>query len=178
MTDGDEGPEDTQPGIATPDRHVYGPRPLSALLPALTRPAFRRRSPAAAQVMADWATIVGPALAAMTVPRRLSAGTLTVGCAGPIALELQHMTGEVMARINTHLGVPTVKALRFEQSTPDSPPAARPPPPPPEVAEAAEAAVGSLPEGELRAALASLGRAVLADQPVRNIPSTLRRSKR
>jgi hypothetical protein len=178
MTDGDEGPEDTQPGIATPDRHVYGPRPLSALLPALTKPAFRRRSPAAAQVMADWAAIVGPALAAMTVPRRLTAGTLTVGCSGPIALELQHMTGEVMTRINTHLGVPTVKVMRFEQIAPEAQAAASAQPARPEVAKAVEAAVAGLPEGELRAALASLGRAVLADRPLRNNPSTLRRSKR
>ena len=34
-----------------------------ALVPALVRPAFRKRSPAAAQVMADWDQIVGPALA-------------------------------------------------------------------------------------------------------------------
>ena len=34
-------------------RHVYGPRPVGVLVPAVTREAFRKRSPAAAQVMAD-----------------------------------------------------------------------------------------------------------------------------
>ena len=73
------------------ERHVYGPRPVGALMPRLTRPAFRRRAPATAQVLADWSAIVGPAIAAVTTPRRLAAGTLTIACAGPIAMELQHL---------------------------------------------------------------------------------------
>jgi hypothetical protein len=176
---GDNGSKDTQPGMTTAMRFVYGPRPVSALVPAVTRPAFRRRSPAAAQILADWDAIVGPALAAVTVPRRLSASTLTLACTGPIALELQHMAAEVIGRINSHLGVQAVKSLRFEQTMAESRPAApASPPPSPEVAEAAQAAVASLPEGELRTALASLGRAVLAEHPPRNKPSTTSRSKR
>ena len=98
------------------ERHVYGPRPVGALMPRLTRPAFRRRAPATAQVLADWSAIVGPAIAAVTTPRRLSAGTLTIACAGPIAMELQHLAGEVIARINAHLGSQAVTALRFVQT--------------------------------------------------------------
>jgi hypothetical protein len=143
-------------------RHVYGPRPVGALMPRLTRAAFRRRSPATAQVMADWSAIVGPAIAAVTTPRRLSAGTLTIACAGPIAMELQHLAGEVIARINAHLGGQAVSALRFVQ-TPEllAPLAGLPPPPDQAQLAAVDAAVGGLPEGELRGALASLGRAML-----------------
>lgn len=148
-------------GMTMAPRHVYGPRPVSAVLPALTRAAFRRRSPAAAQIMADWPSIIGPALAAVTTPRRLAAGTLTLACTGPIATELQHLTTELIARINAHLGTPTVRALRFVQTAP--PPA--PPPSAPRITaaatEAAEVAVAALPSGELRDALAALGRAVL-----------------
>ncbi|MBN8875281.1 MAG: DUF721 domain-containing protein [Rhodospirillales bacterium] len=170
---------DTRAGIATEARHVYGPRPISALIPALTRPAFRRRSPAAAQIMADWPAIVGPVLAEATVPRRLSAGTLTLGCSGPIALELQHMTAELIARINAHAGAQTVKALRFEQMLPPAAPLPAPKPPSPKVTQAAEAAVAHLPAGELRDALAALGRAVLgAREAGRNKPSTADRSRR
>ena len=144
------------------ERHVYGPRPVGALVPRLTRPAFRRRAPATAQVLADWSAIVGPAIAAVTTPRRLAAGTLTIACAGPIAMELQHLAGEVIARINAHLGSQAVTALRFVQ-TPEllRCPAALPPPPDPAKLAAVEAAVAGLPEGELRGALASLGRAML-----------------
>ncbi len=98
-------------------RNVWGPRAVGSVLPALLRPAFRRRSPASAQLLTDWSAIVGPALAAVTEPRRLSATTLTVACAGPVAMELQHMTGELLSRINGHLGRIVVERLRFTQDT-------------------------------------------------------------
>jgi hypothetical protein len=145
------------------DRHVYGPRAIGALLPRVTRPAFRRRTPAAAQVIADWEAIVGPALAAVTVPRRLSAGTLVVSCAGPVACELQHLSAELLERINTHLGHPVVRALRFLQdarSVPVTTPAVKSVPP--AVAARAETAVADLPQGPVRQALLALGRSVLA----------------
>ena len=150
------------------ERHVYGARPVGALMPRLTRPAFRRRAPATAQVLADWSAIVGPAIAAVTTPRRLAAGTLTIACAGPIAMELQHLATEVIARINAHLGSKTVAALRFVQ-TPEllAVTAALPPPLDPAKLAAVEAAVRDLPEGELRGALASLGRA-MATSPNRS----------
>jgi hypothetical protein len=154
--------KDTDSGMARDARHVYGARPLAALVPHLTRPAFRRRSPATAQVLADWPAIVGPAIAAVTTPRRLISGTLTIACAGPIAMELQYLGGELIARINTHLGSQVVSGLRFVQTTAIVPvPPQRIPPDPASQAEA-EAAVAALPEGELRGALAALGRAVLA----------------
>ena len=165
---------DTRPGIATADRHVYGPRPVSALLPAVTRAGFRRRSPAAAQIIADWDMIVGPRLAQETIPKRLSGGVLTLTCIGPIALELQHMSGELMARINAHLGVLTVQTLRFEQAVAHAPAAPPIPVAPPEVSAQAEAAVADLPDSELRAALASLGRAVMTDRHIRERSTTTR----
>jgi len=162
-----------KPAAAPEARHVYGPRPLGALVPRLTRPTFRAMSPAAAQVMADWAAIVGPVVAAVSAPRRLASGTLTIACAGPVAMELQHYATEVTARINSHLGSTTVRALRFVQTTLAAPRATPPPPPvPPEVAAAAETAVAGLPDGELRQALAALGRAVLAAEMPQGKSST------
>jgi hypothetical protein len=137
-------------------RHVYGPRALGAVVPAVVRPAFRRRAPATAQVLADWPAIVGPALAAVTVPRRLAGGTLTIGCAGPVALELQHLASTLIERINSQLGRPTVTQLRFVQQSMPAPPA----PPPPRPA-AALRRLDHLPEGPLREALERLGAAVL-----------------
>jgi hypothetical protein len=163
--------KDTDSGMASDARHVYGARPLGALVPRVTRPAFRRRAPATAQVLADWSSIVGPAIAAVTAPRRLVLGTLTIACTGPIAMELQYLGGELIGRINTHLGSRVVSDLRFVQTTSTAAPA--PPqsaPPDPAVQAAAEAAVAGVPEGELRTALAALARAVLA----RAGPSTLR----
>ena len=106
-------------------RRGYGPVPVAALLPGLTRAAFRRHGSRDHRIAADWEAIVGPALAAVTVPRQLAAGTLTLGCSGPIALELQHLADQLMARINMHLGGAPVQRLRFVQ-LPPAPQAAPP----------------------------------------------------
>jgi hypothetical protein len=132
-------------------------------MPAVTRPAFRRRAPGTAQVLADWAVIVGPAIAAVTTPRKLFSGTLTIGATGPVAMELQHLSETLMARINTHLGQIAVTRLRFVQEAPPAaPPAA--PAPRPQAVQAAARAVADLPPGPLRDALEQLGRRVLTSR--------------
>lgn len=125
-----------------------------------------------AQIILDWASIVGPVFASQCEPRRISGGTLTIMCWGPIAMELQHMAIEVMNRINAHAGYAFVRAIRFTQSGQfNGPPRSRPPPKvtSPVVVEA----VAGMPAGELRDALATLGSHVLAD----GTPSTGRRNK-
>ena len=149
----------------TPARSPYGPRPLGALIPALTRPAFRKRSPAAAQLMADWTEAVGPALAAVTTPRRFTAGTLTIACAGPVAMELTHLAPQLVDRINAHLGRMLVERLRFVQQQPAAGPPARRGPAAAPLPEAVERAVSAVPGEELRAALAKLGRGVYRNRP-------------
>lgn len=158
-------------------RFAAGPRPVAALLPAITRPAFRRRSPAAAQLLADWPAIVGPALAAVTLPRRFSAGRLTLACTGPVAMELAHLAPQLLARINAHLGQALVAELRFTQDrAPESlplPRAATQGPPGPAVENSVDNRLAHLPEGPLRAALAALGRSIhAAAPPQRKLPST------
>ena len=149
----------------TPARSPYGPRPLGALIPALTRPVFRKRSPAGAQLMADWAGVVGPALSAVTTPLRFGAGTLTIGCAGPVAMELTHLAPQLIARINAHLGKPMVERLRFVQQAQAKPPPAPRPAPPAALPAPVAQAVATVPGEELRAALAKLGRGVYRNRP-------------
>jgi hypothetical protein len=144
-------------------RHVYGLRPVAALVPTLVRPAFRRRAPATAQLLADWPLIVGPAIAAVTVPRKLFGGTLAIGCSGPMALELQHLSEQLIGRINSHLGKVAVTRLRFIQE--GAPVSSTPPPPRPQAVTEAREAVADLPPGGLRDALERLGRVVLARKP-------------
>jgi hypothetical protein len=142
------------------NRHVYGPRAVAALVPQLLRPAFKKHAPATSQLVADWEAIVGPAIAAVTSPRKLFSGTLSIGCSGPMALELQHLAEQLSGRINAHLGRIAVTRLRFVQDMP--PP--RPIRTEPRIVlqEDARAAVAVVPPGPLRDALEGLGRAVMA----------------
>ncbi len=145
--------------MAKDQRHVHGPRTLSSLLPAITRPGLRGRNAASAQIIADWEAIVGPRLAAVTLPRRLSAGTLTLACAGPAALELQHQSQHLIGRINSHFGRLLVDRLRITQDALAAVQrverAAGVPTPPP-------VAIPDMPEGPLRDALAALGGRIAA----------------
>ncbi len=139
------------------DARRFTALPLAQLLPGLTRPVYRKRSPAGALLMSEWAEIVGPRLAAETEPRRLAAGQLTVACDGPVAMELQHLAPALIERINAHAGQPVVERLRFVQDrvrrppSPAAPPASREPLP-----------VEGLPAGELNTALGRLLAAILA----------------
>lgn len=155
----------SSPSPAPEAEQRRGPRWLGAIVPRVTKPAFRRGSPAAAGLMADWPGVIGPALAAVTRPVKLSRppknadgtpgpATLTIRCAGPVALELQHMAPQVMARINQSVGFPLVCALRFERGSvlPPPRPAARPAP----AAPASEKGLEAIQDEGLRAALAAL----------------------
>jgi len=149
-------------------RFVHGPRPLGAVLPAVTRPAYRKHTAASAQIVADWEVIVGPKIAGMTVPRRFDRGVLTIACAGPVAMDLHYVGVELINRINAHLGGQPVHSLRFTQAGMPRKPM-RTLAAPPEAMLEAEAAVAGLPPGELRDALAALGRVVIgrSKHPVR-----------
>jgi hypothetical protein len=142
-------------------RFLGGPRPLGALIPRLTRPAYKKRSPAGAMLMADWPALVGPALAAVTQPLRFASGTLTIACGGPVAMELTHLAPQLMARINGQLGRVVVERLRFvQQRAPGAAAAAAAAGPATPIPAPVEASLAALPDGELREALAKLARGV------------------
>ena len=69
-------------------------------------------------------------------------------------MELQHLSAELLSRINAALGRATVAQLRFVQDF--MPPPAPPPPRPPST----PITVDGLPPGPLRDALAALGGAM------------------
>jgi hypothetical protein len=120
-------------------------------------------------ILTDWAAIVGPALARDCAPERLSrSGTLRVRVAGPLALELQHRTPEILARLAGYFGHRAVHRLHLIQGPlpkAETPPArARRPLEPGELAVISGAAE-RLTDSSLKQAVERLGRAVLADGP-------------
>ncbi len=151
--------DNTGDRMPTDNRFVHGPRAVGAVLPTVTRQVFRRGNAAAAQILADWDAIVGPKVAAMTVPRKLDRGVLTIACAGPTAMHLHYVGVELINRINTHLGGQPVHSLKFTQA--GMPRATQAAPPPPVAVREADQAVASLPDGDLKSALAALGRVVI-----------------
>lgn len=154
------------PRLSSAGFAASGPKELGQLIPRLTRPAFRKASPQAAQIMADWAEIAGPTgVLREAVPVRLSAGALTLACSGALALEISMLAPQVMERINGHLGRAAVKQLRFVQGSapggPKPPRRAAPKPDAPLPERAAES-LATLPDGPLREALERLGKQVFA----------------
>lgn len=129
----------------------YAPRGISALLGPVLRPAFRKRAPAAAQLLADWPTLAGPGLSARAAPIKFAAGTLTLACSGPTAMELQLNAQALISRLNLGLGHAMVERLRFVQQAPTIQTAAPKQPP-----RAPLSPPTNLPEGELGEALARL----------------------
>lgn len=100
-----------------PARH-YAARGIGTLLAPVLRPALRERGPALAAVLEDWEALVGPEIAARSQPVKLAAGCLTLACAGPDALELQHRAPALIARINQALGGAPVSRLKFIAAAP------------------------------------------------------------
>ncbi len=132
-------------------RRNYAARGIAGLLAPVVRPAFRRRAPAAAQLLADWPQLAGPELSARAAPIKFAGGTLTLACTGPMAMELQLLAPQIIERLNLGLGHAMVERLRFMQQAAAGPaqPAAR-------LGAKTFAMPENLPDGPLGAALAAL----------------------
>lgn len=95
----------------------FSARGISALIAPIIRPAFRRRAPAAYQLLADWEALAGPEIASTARPVKLAGGTLTLACSGPTAMDLQYRAEMLIKRLNTSLGRTSIERLRFIQET-------------------------------------------------------------
>lgn len=151
-------------------RGSAGPRAIAGQIERLTRPALSKRGLADAAVVAEWAAIVGPAMAQYTCPLRITwprdnagEGTLHLRVSSSaLATELQHLQPQMLERINGYFGYGAVARVAITHG-PLPRPRPRVTPPqrqaPPEQVERSVAAVEN---PDLKAALASLGKWVLA----------------
>ena len=142
-------------------------QPLSSLIGRIAARSFEARGLAAAGIVAEWPAIVGRSVASCSWPERLGRdGTLRVCVSGPVAVELQHLEPQILERIAVYYGYRAVTRLAYVNRAPQPPaPAAERRPPPPADSESAarvESAVEHTRDRSLKAALADLGRAVLA----------------
>jgi len=151
-------------------RRGGGLRALAVSLHKVTGKAFGRDGLALSGLIADWPTIIGAELAAVTLPRQLDKrgeGTLTLRVAPAHALTVQHLEPLVLERVNGYLGHRAVTRLFLKQGPiAGAQPRARRAPPPltAEQKAALEARVATVEDEQLRNALERLGRAVHQDR--------------
>lgn len=147
------------------------PRPLADLLHKTLNDAFAKQGFAASELVTRWSEIVGPEIAEHSQPERIrwprpadgqtpEPGILVLRVEGPTAIEIQHLSGIVLERVNRFFGWKAVGGLRLRQA----PLGRRRPPPPPRLDPAAAARIAAgltdITDENLRDALARLGAAI------------------
>jgi hypothetical protein len=147
------------------------PRPLADVLHRTLKDAFAKQGFASTELVTRWADIVGAEIAAHSEPEKIQwprgaeghtpePGTLVLRVEGPTAIEIQHLSGVVLERVNRFFGWQAVGGLRLRQAPlrRDQ----RKPLPSPDLAAAARIAedLPEIKDDKLRDALARLGAAI------------------
>lgn len=155
-----------------------GAHPLAELASGIMDPLLARRAGINTALLGSWDEIAGERFADCTRPEKIvwqrrgndgddgghRPGQLVVACEGARALFLSHAQGELIARINGFFGYPAIGQIRIVQKPVVSATARRKRPP---VLDAAtQRRLDDMTDGieseALKAAIARLGRAVLA----------------
>ena len=118
--------------MTTPNR----PRPVSDLVPALTKDVFGRKNMLFGKMLAEWEHIAGPEIAAQTTPMELKysrtggskkadgtvkadktppKATLVLAVQPAYALELSYQKDLLAERLNVFFGYPAIKEIKIIQ---------------------------------------------------------------
>ena len=147
------------------------PRPLKDLLHKTLTDAFAKQGFASTELVTRWSEIVGAEIATHSEPEKIQwsrphdgqtpePGTLVLRVEGPTAIEIQHLSGVVLERVNRFFGWQAVGSLRLRQA-PLGRKVPKPHPSPDPAATAQIAAgLGDIKDEDLRDALARLGAAI------------------
>jgi hypothetical protein len=150
----------------------FQPKPLHELVGKTIADLFARQGFASTGIITHWTEIVGPEIAdhaepiRMVWPRRVheddpEPASLVLRVEGPVALEIQHLSGVIIEKVNRFFGWRAVGRIQIRQA-----PLARrnkkapPPAPDPAVVARLAAAMTDIKDDDLRGALARLGAAV------------------
>lgn len=172
-------------------------RPLADFVGGVIDPVLARQGFSQSDLILYWDEIAGERLAAMSQPIKLQwpktpdwsrtpdawrgrnggaerqdAATLVVRVESGFALEMQHLSGALIDRVNAHLGWRCVGRIALKQGPVERRPAGRRVlrAPSAEIAREAEQIVAGIEDGPLRSALLRLGASVLAQKqpPAKN----------
>jgi hypothetical protein len=147
-------------------------KPLSILLSEVFSDAYAKQGFAARELVTRWAEIAGAEIAAHSEPIKIQwprpvdgqpqePATLVLKVEGPMALEIQHSSDVILARVNRFFGWSAVGRLALRQAPLSRRNRTAPPPPPdPTSVERIAKTLSSIEDEQLRAALARLGAAI------------------
>jgi hypothetical protein len=147
------------------------PRQLAELLRKAVGEAFAKRGFAATELVTRWADIVGTEIATHSEPERINwprpakgepaaPGTLILRVEGPTAVEIQHLSGIILERVNRYFGWQAVGGVRLRQAPLGRKTRPAPPALDPELTARVAAGLTEIADQKLRDALARLGAAV------------------
>ncbi len=146
-------------------------RPIADLVGPCVSKAFARQGFGAIELVTHWDDIVGTDVAALAEPIRLQWGrqardqapepaTLVLRVEGPAAIEIQHLAGIILERVNRFFGWQAVGRIAIRQAPLQRRgPRRRAPPPDPEAVRRVAESL-AVEDEALRAALGRLGAAV------------------
>jgi hypothetical protein len=147
------------------------PKPLAELVSVCVANVFARQGFTSCEIVTHWEDVVGPEIAALAEPVRMQwvrsrdpdeapPATLILRVDGPAALEIAHMCGVILERVNRYLGWQAVDRVALRQA----PLTRRRSPSRPKIDDGAAAAIAAQMTGiadeRLRTALGRLGAAI------------------
>lgn len=147
-------------------------KPLADILGKTLNDAFARQGFASRELVLRWAEIIGADIAAHCEPIKIAwpkpvgdappdPATLHLRVSGPMALEIQHSSDVILARINRFLGWPAIGRIALKQAPLRRRERPAAPVGPTQAAMAQVAAtLGDVSDADLRDALARLGAVV------------------
>jgi len=147
-------------------------RPLADFVGKCLADTFAQRGFAATEIVTHWPDIAGPDIAKHCEPIKIEwlrrrepanddPATLVLRVEGPCAIEIQHQTAVIIARVNRFFGWPAIGRVALRQA-PLKRRRTRPAPPAldPEAVQTETQRLSNIADDDLRGALARLGAAV------------------
>jgi len=154
------------------------PKPMSDLIPGLTKDIFGRKNLLFGKMVSQWASIAGPEMAAHALPQDLkfqrkaekdkeaAQAVLVLAVKPAYALEFSYQKGLLIERLNMFFGYPAIKDIKIIQN--DSimdkkePPKAKTKPLTLQEQQKVDEMVAGIQENDLQTALKNLGKAILS----------------
>jgi hypothetical protein len=146
-------------------------RPLADILGKTLGDVFAKQGFASTELVTRWTEIVGPEIAAHSQPEKIhwprpfegkpaEPGTLALRVEGPASIEIQHLSGVILERVNRFFGWQAVDGLRLRQAPLRRSGPKPVPKPDPAAAARIAATLPEIKDEKLRDALARLGAAI------------------